>query len=287
MPSELTYVVPTTVDEAVAALAGDGAFALGGGTAMALLLKNRLIEPDQFVYLARVPELSGISRSSSGDLVLGATTTLRQLVDSDIVQADAPVLAIAANQVGNPRVRAVATVGGAVVHADPRQDLPPVLCALGARAKVAGPAGTREIDFGEFFQGFMETAVGEDELVLEVTVPAEQGRIAEYSRFTPGSADDYPTVGVAASLRFEPDGTVAAARIALGGVGPTVVIVDAAQELLGGRHPGASDIAAVADAATEAANPSDDQRGSASYKRAMVGVWTRRTLERCLAAAPG
>jgi carbon-monoxide dehydrogenase medium subunit len=282
-PSELIFSTPTSVEDAIAELAGEDALAVGGGTSIALMLKNRLIEPERLVYLGKVPGLSGISETDSGEIRLGATTTLRELNRSALVQSKLPSLAQAAGQVGNPRVRAVATLGGAVVHGDPRQDLPPVLLSLGARARIVGAEGAREVPFSEFFFGFMETATGEDELVTEVTVPVEDGARSRYTRFTPGSEDDYPTVGVAVSIVVSAGGIVELARIALGGVDGMAILATDATDLLIGARPDADLIAAVAAAAASAANPSDDQRGSESYKRAMVEVWTRRTLNACLA----
>ena len=247
------------------------------------MLKNRLIEPERLVYLGKIPGLSGISESSDGTVRLGATTTLRELNRSALVNARFPSLAQAAGQVGNPRVRAVATLGGAIVHSDPRQDIPPVLMSLGATARIIGAEGVREVPLSGFFFGFMETAASEDELVTEVTVPFDPTARSRYARFTPGSEDDYPTVGVAVSLAVSDDGEVTGARIALGGVDGMAILASEAATLLVGSRPDSERIAAAAAAAAAACSPSDDQRGSESYKRAMVEVWTRRTVSACLA----
>lgn len=282
-PSELSFSAPSTIADAVAQLAGEGSMAIGGGTSMAILMKNGLLDVERLVYLGRITELSGISELADGTIRLGATTTLRELSRSSLVKSVLPVLAHAAGQIGNPRVRAVATVGGAVVHGDPRQDLPPVLLSLDAWSRIAGPRGIREVPMSEFFLGFMETTLHEDELLVEILVPIDPARRAVYIRFTPGSDDDYPTVSVAVSLSMEPDGAVARARIALGGVASTAILLDEAARLLEGRQPGADVITAAAAAAAAGSSPYDDQRGSAEYKRAMVQVWTHRALEACLA----
>lgn len=286
---ELTFATPTTLSEALAELASEDAMAVGGGTSVALLLKNQLVEPAKLVWLGRVPELRGLALTAGGDLRVGSGTTLRELTRVPEVRERLPVLAEAASHVGNPRVRAVATVGGALAHADPRQDLPPVLLALGATVHVAGPGGRREVPMRDFFTGWMETALSEGELVTEVRIPLPPRRRAAYARFTPGSDDDYPTVAVAATIDFRPDGSVEAAAVAVGGVADRPLLVPDAGALLAdgpdrtaGARPGPADIAAVADAAAAAARPSDDNRGSAEYKKAMTGVWTRRVLERAL-----
>jgi carbon-monoxide dehydrogenase medium subunit len=282
--SELSFTAPTTIEAAVADLADEGSMALGGGTSVAILLKNGIIDAEQLVYLGRIPDLSGITTRSDGTIRIGATTTLHDVSRSAVIRAELPVLAYAAEQIGNPRVRAVATVGGAVVHGDPRQDLPPVLLALEARVGVVGPRGGREIPVSEFFLGFMEVALDEDELVVEILVPPDPVRRAIYTRFTPGSDDDYPTVGVAVAVTLAPDGTAARARIALGGVASTAMLAHDAARRLEGQTPDTELIAAVAAAAAAELSPSDDQRGSADYKRAMVELWTRRTLVSCLSS---
>lgn len=288
--AELTFKTPETLSEALAELAADDSIAVAGGTSVALLLKNQLVDPAKLVWLGKIAELQGISLTPEGDLRVGACTTLRELTRSPVVREQVPVLREAASYVGNPRVRAVATVGGALAHADPRQDVPPVLLALGATAHVIGPGGRREVPMREFVTGWMETALSEGELVAEVRIPLPPRRKAAYARFTPGSSDDYPTVAVAARIDFRPDGGVEAAAVAVGGVADRPLLVPDTDTLLAGERagtaagagPGPAEIAAVADAAAAAARPSDDNRGPAQYKKAMTGVWTRRVLERAL-----
>ncbi len=274
---------PTSVEGALEELGNENTLAVGGGTSIALMLKNRLIEPDRLVLLNKVPTLSGIDERTSATVRIGATSTLLELMHSPLVNAALPMLSFASSRVGNPRVRSVATIGGAIIHGDPRQDLPPVLLSLGATAHIVGPSGERDVPLSEFFLGFMESAAGEDELVTEVTVPRVAGQRTHYTRFTPGSEDDYPTVGVAIAMTLDSEGTVRDARIALGGVDSTAILATEAAALLVGHRPSDELIAAAGQSAAEGANPSDDQRGSESYKRAMVDVWTRRTISACLA----
>jgi carbon-monoxide dehydrogenase medium subunit len=279
----MTFVAPSSVDDVLAELAEDDAIALAGGTSVAMMLKNDLLEATRIVSLRNVRDLRGIGIEPSGDIRLGATSTLRELSRSTIVGERLPALAEAAGLVGNPRVRAVATLGGATVHGDPRQDLPPVLLALGARLRIAGPAGVREVPAAEFFLGFMATAIDEDELVLDVRVPVAPGQLSAYARFVPGSVEDYPIVAVGVAVDLAGDGTVAAAGIGLGGVIAQATSAQEAASVLVGRAWGPESIAAAARAAAAAAPASDDQRGSADYKRTLFEVWTARTLTRCLA----
>jgi aerobic carbon-monoxide dehydrogenase medium subunit len=281
-PADLIFSAPATLADALGELAGgEDVIAMGGGTSVGLLLKNDLIEPRKIVWLARIPELRQVADGTGGELILGGTVTLRELARSEAVRRPFPALAHAAGRVGNPRVRAVATVGGALAHSDARQDLPPILYALQARVRIQSPRGVREVPVAEFHTGFMETVLAEDELVTQVVIPAVAGRRAAYARFTPGSHDDYPTVSAAASIVRDGDGRITSAVLALGGVGRTPLLVPAASGLAG-TVPGPHEVQAVAVAAEAAAEPYDDQRGSARYKKAMAGEWATRVLRACL-----
>jgi carbon-monoxide dehydrogenase medium subunit len=280
--ADLEFLTPTTLEDALAELAeNEDALALGGGTSVGLLLKNELIEPGTIVWLARIPELRSLATGAAGELVIGATVTLREIAASALVGHDYPALAYAAGQVGNPRVRAVATLGGALAHSDARQDVPPVLYALEARVRIAGLSGRREVPVSGFHAGFMETVLEPGELITEIVIPAVPGRTAGYARFTPGSAEDYPTVSAAAAVTRDDSGRVTRAVLAVGGAGPVPFVVDGLAELLG-TSPGEDEIEAAARAARAAAQPLDDQRGSAEYKTAMAAEWSARVLRACL-----
>jgi aerobic carbon-monoxide dehydrogenase medium subunit len=279
--AETAFTAPATVGEAVAELSeSEDVLVMSGGTSVALLLKNGLAEPRKIVWLARIPEMRYLEASGDGGLRIGGMTTLRELAASDAVRGSVPALAEAAGRVGNPRVRSVATLGGALAHADPRQDVPPVLLALEATVRIAGPGGERDLPLAGLYAGFLETVLAQGEIITGIAVPPAPGRRARYARFTPGSQDDYPTVSAAASIIRAGDGSVIRAVLALGGAGPTPLVIPAAERLSGA--PTARDIEAVAAAAEAAAEPITDQRGSARYKKAMVRVHSQRVLEACL-----
>ena len=253
---------------------------LAGGTQVALLSKSGLLDAETLVWIGRVPELRRIDVDGEA-LSVGATVTLAELSRSGHVRRLHRALAEAAAKIGNARVRAVATVGGHLVHADPRQDLAPVLLVLGARVQVAGPNGRRDMALGPFFTGFMTTALEPDELVTAIEVPPPPaGRRAVYARFAPNSASDYPIAGVAAAVTLR-DGEVVDASVALGAGSARPRLVPAAAAHLVGT-PDAAKISLAAGAVQDAAEPSSDQRGSADYKKAMVGLWTRRLLTNLL-----
>jgi carbon-monoxide dehydrogenase medium subunit len=285
MPSdEPGFAAPTTVEQAVAELGAPDAVAVSGGTTVGLLIAQDLLAPAKVVWLGRIPELADIRRH--GDrLVVGAAVTLRRLAEDPVVAAELPAVAAAAAAVGNTRIRAVATVGGALAHADPRQDLPPALMAHGADVEVAGRHGRRQVPLRELSTGFMSTTLEPDDVITAISVPLVAGQRSRYNRFTPGSVDDYPTVAVAATAVVDGDGMVTGATVAVGGAGAAPYLV-AEADALAGRRPGADDVDAVARAAAGRARPVDDRLGSAAYKREMVGVWTRRTLASCLDASP-
>lgn len=266
---------PGSLAEALDLLATDGAIALGGGTATALLLKQGLLSPARVVWLRHVPELQGIR-----GLQLGGGCTLAEIAHDPGVRAAYPALAACAAGVGNVRIRAVATLGGALAHADPAQDLPPMLAALGAEAVLAGPGGERRLPVGDLFTGYMETAIAPGELIVRVQLPPPgPGTRATYVKFTPRSRDDYATVGVACRVELDAGGICTDAAVALAGVGPTPLRPDGVREALAGKRPDAHDLEAAATAAATTIDPWDDFRGSAAYKRAMTEVWVRRALE--------
>ena len=283
MPADSTgFSAPSTIEQAVEALGAPEAIAVSGGTSVGLLIGQGLIEPGSLVWLGRIPELTRVFEAG-GHLVVGAGVTLRTLTGHAAVIAELPAVAAAAAAVGNTRIRAVATVGGALAHADPRQDLPPALIAHGAEVEVAGRHGRRRLPVHQLATGFMSTVLEPDEVITAVSVPLVAGQRSRYNRYAPGSVDDYPTVAVAATVLQAADGTVTAATVAVGGAGATPYLV-AEADLLVGRRGSPTEVSEVARAAAGHARPVDDRLGSAAYKREMVSVWTRRTLAPCLEA---
>ncbi len=278
------FCAPHTLLDALDRLAGEDAVALAGGTAVVMMMKERLLAPRRLVWLGRIEALRTLHVAEDGWLRIGAGCTLAEVVRSPLVQTGWPAIAQAAGGIGNVRVRAVATVGGHLAHADPRQDLPPLLLALGARAHLEGPKGPRTLPLAGFFVDYMETAVAPGELITAVTVPPLPPAVrATYMKFTPRSLDDFPTVGVAGYVEKNADGTVSRARVALAGAAPTPLLVRGAGEALAGRRPTRDAVAEAAAAAANEANPLSDERGTAGYKRAMCRVWTQRCLAALLA----
>ena len=273
--SDLQVLTPRTLEEAVALLADDGAIAIGGGTSTAMMLKAGLLDVSTLVNLGRLA-LSGIAFADNGTIAIGGTT-IREIAASPRFAGSTSALTTAARVVGNPRVRAVATVGGTIVHGDPRQDVPPALLALGGSVTLASTRGTREVPLSEFFVGFMESACREDEIVTRIVIGQDHDHSA-YVRFNPASEDDYAVVAVAASLALDATGRINSARIALGGAAATVILAEEASELMLGEKPSRDLWHAAANTAMRESDPTSDRRGSVEYKRQMVSVITERAL---------
>ena len=280
---DFIYHAPTSLEEALSLLDqyGEDARPIAGGTAMVNLLKQNLVYADHLVGLGKVPGLRGITRSN-GDLRIGALTKHREVERSAEVAEAAPLLQEAYSRVATVRIRNMATVGGGLTHADPAQDPPPALIALGARVVLASSGGTRELPIEDLFVDYYETALAPGELLTEVIVPAQpQGARAVYLKFLPRTEDDYATVAVAALARVE-NGVCTGVRVALGAVAPTPVRATAVEAALEGQPVTADAIRSAAEAVAGQVDPLTDFRGSSEYKRDMAVVFTRRALEQAL-----
>ncbi|HLH22364.1 MAG TPA: xanthine dehydrogenase family protein subunit M [Chloroflexota bacterium] len=287
---DFDYQAPAQLDEALALLQqhGDDARVIAGGTALVIMMKQRLVQPQLLVSLRRIPELEQV-RADNGTLHLGATATHRAVETSPIVRDRWPLLAETYRHVATVRIRNMATVGGGVVHGDPNQDPPPALIALDAKARLRSASGEREVPLQSFFLDYYETDVQPGEVLTEIVVP-EQPRDAGWSwvKFLPRTADDYATVSVACLLSLENGSNrCREARIALGSAATTPVRADAAENALRGQELTPERLREAAQLVAGQVDPISDFRGSSDYKRDMAVVWTRRALEQALQRAKG
>ena len=282
------YRAPRGLDEALAVLRehGDDARVVAGGTALVTMMRQHLVRPGCLVSLRDVQGLDRIE-ATNGALRLGALVTHREAEVSPLVRERLPVLAETFRRVATVRIRHMATIGGALAHADPNQDPPVTLLALGARVEIRGARGRRELPLGEFFRDYYETALEPGELVTAVTVPLlPVASGATFLKFLPRTADDYATVAVAAIVTLEPDGErCSEARIALGSVGVTPLRGMAAEAILSGQRLSESLLQAAGEAVKGVVDPLSDHRGSAAYKREMTGVMIGRALTQAWEAA--
>jgi carbon-monoxide dehydrogenase medium subunit len=271
IPAPFELVRPSSVDEAVAALAehGEDAKVIAGGHSLLPLMKLRLATPGVLVDISRIPDLSYV-RVEGDEVAIGAGTRHFELQNSEVAQAEVPILAHVASRVGDPQVRHRGTVGGTVAHGDPASDVPTALLALGGTVVAQGPNGRRSIPLTEFFLGFFETALEEGELVVEVRVPRTGSAGWGYEKFT-RRENDWPIVAAAAV-----DG-----RVALANMGGAVVRATATEEALA-RGASIEEAAALADQGT---SPSSDMHADQEYRRHLARLLTRRALEKAAAGA--
>ncbi|MBI2324342.1 MAG: xanthine dehydrogenase family protein subunit M [Chloroflexi bacterium] len=273
---------PRSLDEALALLERhEDAHVMAGATAMVLLMRQGLVRPERVVSL-RDAGMSGIRREADGTLWIGATTTIRDAETSDAVRAHCAALAETFGRVATVRVRCQATIGGNLAHADPAQDPPPMLIAIGAEAELARAGGARRrIAVEDLLVDQFATAIDPGELLVGVRVPPPApGTRATYVKFLPKTEDDYATVSVAAAVRVA-DGRIADARIALGSVGATAIRARKTEQALRGAAP--QQIADAAAIVRDEIDAIDDLRGSAAYKREMARVWTERAVRSLMA----
>jgi aerobic carbon-monoxide dehydrogenase medium subunit len=270
IPGSFEYVRPTSVEEAVAALVehGDDAKVLAGGHSLLPLMKLRLAMPAVLIDISRIPGLSYV-RVDGDEVAIGAGTRHHELEKDEVAQAEAPLLPYVASQVGDPQVRHRGTIGGTVAHSDPASDLPTALLALGGTVVVQGPNARRDIPITEFWLGFFETALAEDELIVEIRVPRTGSAGWAYEKFT-RRANDWPIVAAAAV-----DG-----RVALANMAGSVVRATATEEALA-RGASIEEAAALADQGT---SPGADMHADQEYRRHLARLLTRRALEKAAGA---
>jgi aerobic carbon-monoxide dehydrogenase medium subunit len=279
---------PQSLKEAVALLDPDDASVrpIAGGTALMLMMKAAVFRPSRLVSLRRIePQYAAITAGADG-LRIGAMTTLSALEHSAEVRKAAPVITRTLRTLSNVRVRNVATVGGALAHADPHMDLPPVLIALGATVATAGRAGGRTLPLEQLFTGYYETVLERDELIAEVQVPAQGKRGAAYLKVTTGSADDWPALGVAVAL--EADGAkVTSARVVASAATAMAMRLPGAESVLNGATVDDKVLTRAGDAAADEVDVIADVRGSAPYKRELLRVYVGRAVRQALQANGG
>jgi len=280
------YRTPKNLKEVHATLKefGGDAKLIGGGTALVIMMKQRLVRPSCLVALRSVRGLNGIEVKDGG-LSIGGLATHREVESSSLVRRRLPMLAETFHHVATIRVRNMATVGGGLAHADPNMDPPPSLIALGASVKATSASGSRMIALDEFFKDYYETVLNPDEIITELFVPkVAPNSGAAYIKFLPRTADDYATVSAAAVLTLDKTNkTIADVRIALGSVGVTPIRATEAEAVLRGQPLKAEAFAEAGEKAKGAVDPVSDFRGSAGYKKDMAAVFVRRALEKALA----
>ena len=286
IPAAFDYARPASLDEALALLArGDGsAKILAGGQSLLPLMRLRLASPAKLIDIGRIAELRTIRDLGGGSTGIGALVTYRQVLDSDLVTRNHPILATAIPMIGDVQVRNRGTLAGSVAHADPASDLPAILLALDASLVIRSGAGERVVGIDGFFQGAFSTDLAEDEILTEIRLPATPAGAGMAYRAIEQPASGYSMVGVAAVVGRS-GGTVNHARIGITGASDHAFRAAAAEAALVGSDGGQAAIAAAAAHATDGQAISSDFNANAEYRSAMAEVHTRRAVEAALAAA--
>ena len=283
IPAQFDYMAPTSVEDALAALAehGDDAKIIAGGQSLLPVLRMRLNAPEMIIDLGRIESLRGI-RDDGDAIVIGAMTPHAVVGSDPLVAEHAALISKAVEHLADAQIRHRGTFGGALAHADPAGDLGAPALALGAEFVIQGSGGTRTVAADDFFVDLFETAIGDDEILTEVRVPKHTGWGAHYEKFV-RVAHQWPIVAVAATVRTD-GGTIAEARVGLTNMGSTPLRARATEAALAGQPATADGVRAAAEQAAEGTNPPSDLNGEADYRRHLARVLTRRAV---VAAAGG
>jgi carbon-monoxide dehydrogenase medium subunit len=274
IPAPFDYAAPDTLDEAIRLLGegGDEAKLLAGGHSLLPLMKLRLATPSLLVDLRKVPGLEGVERQNGGWRI-GPLTTHATLERTP----ELGVLARAAGTIADPQVRNRGTIGGSLAHGDPAADLPAVMLIAEGSVTLRGAGGERTVAASDLFQDYLETAVGPDEVITGIELPALDGWGFGYQKFNRRS-EDWAMVAVSAIVKSS-GGGAEDVRVGLTNMGSTPLRASAVEEALRGQPLNAESIARAAEQAAEGTDPPADLNASAEYKSHLARVLCRRALE--------
>ena len=273
----IRYEAPASVADAVALLhADEGAKVIAGGTDLLVQYRSGLHEPTAFVDVKRIPDLTDISIGADG-LALGAAAPAAEIYENEEIRQLWPGVAEATDLIGSTQIQGRATLGGNLCNSSPAADTVPALIAAGAQVEIAGPEGERTLAVEDFATGPGRNVLGRGEFVVRLRLPRPGPRTADaYLRLIPRTEMDIAVVGSGVALTLDEGGTCTAARVAIGAVAPTALLVPEAAEALVGSGVDEAALARAAEAASAAASPIDDKRGTVAYRRRVTGVLTKR-----------
>ena len=283
IPASFDYVRAASLREALSLLAaGDGAKVIAGGHSLLPMMKFRLAQPAKLVDIGGLADLRGVEEHRRGARI-GAATTYRELLESDLLRERFPIVAECTENIGDRQVRNRGTIGGSVAHADPASDMPSVMLALDATFNVRSKRGRRAVKAREFFQGPFATALAEDELLLDIVLPPLPRGAGTAYLSQDQAASGYALAGAAAVVARTRK-TVSHAVVALTGVGDVSRLVAAADQLVGTKAE-PEVLARVAAAAVDGIEVQGDIHAPAPYRRHLATVVVRRALEKALERA--
>jgi carbon-monoxide dehydrogenase medium subunit len=278
--TELRYLAPTTLDEAIAAFAAAGSAAriLAGGTDLLVQMRSGAVKPGLIVDIKKIGEMTRIEQTPDGSFRIGAAVSGMALAEHETFGKIWPGVLEAVNLIGSKQVQGRASAGGNLCNGSPAGDSVPAMVAASAIVSVQGPNGRREIKVEEVPAGPGRTNLKAGEILVSFTLPPRPpGSSDAYLRMIPRTEMDIAVVGVGVSLTLK-DGICTAARVGLGAVAPTVLLVeDAAKALIGSRLEGAA-LDKAAAACSAACRPIDDKRGTIVYRVKTAGVLLKRTV---------
>jgi CO/xanthine dehydrogenase FAD-binding subunit len=284
---EVRYEAPDSIARAVALLGESGARVLAGGTDLLVQMRAGRAAPRVFVDVKHIPETTRIELGPA-EVWLGAAVPAAVIVEHPELGKLFPGLVEAVDLIGSTQIQGRASVGGNLCNASPAADTTPALCAVGARCVIAGPRGQREVPAESFTQGPGATVLERGELLVGFRIARPPARASDaYLRFIPRTEMDIAVVGAGVAVALDASGRCASARVALGAVAPTVILVpEAAEALVGSRGDDAA-LARAGEAASAAARPISDKRGTVEYRKRIAGVLVRRAAQAAFARARG
>ena len=285
----MRYERPQTIEAATALLAGTEAksFVLAGGTDLLVRMQKDDFEAALIVDIKAISGMDTVTETDDS-FVIGAAVPSAALSEDAALLAAWPGVVEAANLIGSTQIQGRCTIVGNLCNASPAADSVPALVAAGAVARVAGPLGTREVPAIEIPTGPGKTSLAKGEIIEAVVLPKPEARAGDaYLRFIPRTEMDIAVVGVGVNLTLDEGGIVTAARVALGAVGPKVILVNAAAKTLIGSKLEDTAIEALAEACSVASTPIDDKRGTVAFRKQVVGVLARRAAQTAYTRAGG
>jgi carbon-monoxide dehydrogenase medium subunit len=280
------YQEPTTLKKAFSLLEkhGDDARVIAGGTSLLIMMRQRLLMPKVVISLTRIPKFDRITYQPNDGLRIGAGARHRDIELSPPVKKHYPLLHETFRKVAQPRIRNMGTLGGNLAAGDPLTDPGASLIALDAEVTLTSSKGQRTVRLDEFFVDYYQTALEPGELLTEIHVPPSERPGWSHIKFTPRSVEDFATVGVAFTLNSQ-NGTCQDIRIGLNSVASTIVPAKKAEEVLRGKPINDETLREMGEVASSECDPTDDNRGSAEYKRDLVKVLVRRAAKEALERA--
>ena len=275
------YARAESVEEAVSLLqdGGDGARPLAGGTDVIVQARERTRDIDLFVDIKHIPEVVSISHGDDGSLTIGAATPCYQIYGDESIAERFPILVDSTSLIGGTAIQGRASLGGNLCNSSPAADGIPSLIVLEAQVEIAGPNGRRTVAVEDFCTAPGRNVLESGEFVVSLHFPAPaEGSGARFLRFIPRNEMDIAVANAATQVRLDGDGAVTWARVAVGAIAPTPLLVSDAADAIVGRPLSEETIAAAAAASSAAANPITDMRGSIRQRVHLAGVLTERTI---------